>query len=113
MYIDVRERIGHAQFFVVNLAEMLFEKLTIREYLRAKEKFVDPDDEGNILTLNFKPFYENYPSVRDDKDIGYGVEYLNKFLSSKMFNDIEKWKEVLFNFIRIHKYNGQQLRFMP
>jgi len=109
VYIDVRERIGHAQFFVINLAEMLFMTLTIKEYLRAKEKFVDPYDEGNILTLNFKPFYENYPSVRDDKDIGYGVEYLNKFLSSKMFNNIDKWKEVLFNFIRIHKYKDQHL----
>ena len=109
VYIDVRVRIGHAQFFMVNLTEMIFVKQTIKEYLSAKEKFVDPYDEGNIPTLNFKPFYENYPSVRDDKDIGDGVEYLNKFLSSKMFNDIDKWKEVLFDFIRIHKHNNQQL----
>ncbi len=109
VYLDIRERIGHAKFYLVNMAEMHIDNITIKEYLRAKEKFVDPASDGNILTLNFKPFYENYPSVRDDKEIGYGVEYLNKFLSSRMFNNIEKWKEVLFDFIRIHKHNDQQL----
>lgn len=109
VYLDIRESIGHAKFYLVNMAEMHFQNISIKEYLRAKEKYVDPESDENILTLNFKPFYENYPSVRDDKDIGYGVEYLNKYLSSRMFNNIEKWKEVLFNFIKIHKHNDQQL----
>jgi sucrose synthase len=109
VYLDIRLRVGQSQFYVANVEEMYFEHISIKEYLKAKEKFVDPMSNENILTLNFKPFYENYPSVRDDKNIGHGVEYLNKFLSSKMFNNIEKWKDVLFNFIRIHKYQNQQL----
>lgn len=109
VYIDVREKIGYSNFYAVNLEENLIEKITITSYLKSKEKFVNPNIDDNILTLNFKPFYENYPSVRDYKSIGEGVNYLNKYLSSKMFNDIEKWKEVLFNFAKLHKYENQQL----
>ncbi|MBL1215515.1 MAG: sucrose synthase [Ignavibacteriae bacterium] len=109
IYLDVRVKIGHSSFFIANIEEMVVEKISIKEYLIAKEKFVNPDIDDDILTLNFKPFYENYPSVRDYQSIGDGVEYLNKFLSSKMFNDIDKWKEVLFNYVKLHKYDGQQL----
>ena len=109
IYLDVRVQIGHSSFFLANLEEMAIEKISIKEYLISKEKFVNPDIDDDILTLNFKPFYENYPSVRDYQSIGSGVDYLNKFLSSKMFNDIDKWKEVLFNYIKLHKYDGQQL----
>ena len=101
IYIDARIKIGYSQFYLVNTNEQIIEQITIIEYLKSKERFVNPDIDDDFLTLNFKPFYDNYPSVRDEKSIGAGVDYLNKFLSSKMFNDIEKWKEVLLNFINI------------
>jgi sucrose synthase len=109
VYLDVRVKIGHSLFYAANIDEQVLEQITIKEYLISKEKFVNPSIDDDILTLNFKPFYENYPSVRDYQSIGAGVDYLNKFLSSKMFNDIDKWKEVLFNYVKLHKYNGQQL----
>ncbi|MCB0730558.1 MAG: sucrose synthase [Ignavibacteriae bacterium] len=109
IFIDFRVRIGHSEFYYINIDDQIITKIPIKEYLIAKENFVDSSINDNIVTLNFKPFYENYPSVRDDKSIGAGVEYLNKFLSSKMFNDIDKWKEVLFNFVKLHKFNNEQL----
>lgn len=109
VFLDVRINVGNSLFYSVNIEEMITEQISIRDYLISKEKVVNPHIENNILTLNFKPFYENYPSVRDYKSIGEGVDYLNKYLSSKMFNDIEKWKEVLFNFAKLHKYKNQQL----
>lgn len=109
IYLDFRIKIGHSEFCVANLDEEIIDKIPIKEYLIAKEEFVNPDVDKNIVTLDFKPFYDNYPSVRDESNIGAGVDYLNKFLSSKMFNDIEKWKDLLFGFMKLHKYNNQQL----
>ena len=109
MCFDFRVKIGHSEFFSVNTDEEVIFKIPIKDYLIAKEKFVNQDISDNIVTLDFKPFYENYPSVRDVNNIGAGVDYLNKFLSSKMFNDIDRWKEVLFNYVKLHKYNNQQL----
>lgn len=109
IYVDARIKIGYSKFYLVNTNEQIIEQITIKDYLKSKERFVNPNIDEDILTLNFKPFYDNYPSVRDEKNIGGGVEYLNKFLSSNMFNDIDKWKDVLLNFAKLHKHNGQQL----
>ncbi|MCB0747461.1 MAG: sucrose synthase [Ignavibacteriae bacterium] len=109
IHLDVRINIGHSEFYSINTDEQIVERIAIIEYLIAKERFVNPNIDDDILTLNFKPFYDNYPHVRDYKNIGAGVDYLNKFLSSKMFNNIEKWKGVLLNFIKLHKHNDQQL----
>ena len=109
MFLDFRVRIGYSEFYTANIDEEAIYIIPVKDYLIAKEKSVNEDISDNIVTLDFKPFYENYPSVRDDSNIGEGVDYLNKFLSSKMFNDIDKWKEVLFNYVKLHKYNNQQL----
>ncbi len=109
IYLDARIKIGYSKFYLVNTNEQIIEQISIIHYLKSKERFVNPKIDEDFLTLNFKPFYDNYPSVRDEKSIGSGVDYLNKFLSSKMFNNIEKWKEVLLNFAKLHKHHGQHL----
>lgn len=109
VYLNVRERVAREEFYLFNLENVFYEEIDVLEYLKAKEKFVNPNDENDILTLNFKPYYDKFPSVRDPKNIGKGVEYLNRYLSSQMFNDSDKWRSLLLNFIKLHKYNSQQL----
>lgn len=109
IYLEVREKIGYSQFYIINLEAGSAETLSIKKYLKAKEYFVNPDSQNNILTLDFKPFYDEAPSVRDIKSIGSGVEYLNRFLSGQMINDTNKWRNQIFDFIRLHKHSGEQL----
>lgn len=109
VYLDVREKISLTHFYRVNVGEAFTEEVSVLDYLMVKESFVDPDLKNNMLNLDFSPFYGNSPFVRDSKNIGQGVEYLNRFLSSQMFNDSTKWKNLLFNFLHLHKYDGQQL----
>lgn len=109
IYVEVRIKIGVSEFYYINQEELSVEEISIMSYLQVKERFVDSETNESILTLNFAPFYKNVPLVRDAKSIGSGFDYLNKFLSSQMFNDSTKWKADLFNFLRIHNYQGQQL----
>ena len=109
VYIDVREVIGSPLFYRINLEESLIDPITIKEYLVAREHFIDPHHLNNILTLNFEPFYKSASKVRDVNTIGKGVEYLNRFLSSQMFNNLNKWQELLFNFAKLHKHGDRQL----
>lgn len=108
-YMDVREKIGESETYAVHLEEQYIETTSVKEYLIAKEKYVHPFNENNIVTLDFKPFYNKSPLVRDEKHIGRGVEYLNRYLSSQMFTDTKKWKKLLFDFLRMHKYEMDQL----
>ncbi|RJP19244.1 MAG: sucrose synthase [Candidatus Omnitrophota bacterium] len=43
------------------------------------------------------------------RSIGRGVEFLNRHLSSRMFNDINKGGQLLLDFLRVHQCRGQQL----
>lgn len=109
IYLEVREKISQTRFYYVNISEHFTEEIATKNYLMVKEKFIDSSNSNNILNLDFSPFYDNNPFVRDTKNIGQGVEYLNRYLSSQLFNDTAKWKKLLFNFLHLHKYDGEQL----
>ncbi|MEA5549853.1 sucrose synthase [Anabaena cylindrica UHCC 0172] len=85
--------------------------MTVQELLDLRDRFVNrfhPQD-GDMLELDFGPFYDYTPTIRDPKNIGKGVQFLNRYLSSKIFQDPTEWLESLFNFLRLHCYNGVQL----
>jgi sucrose synthase len=91
--------------------DMTVEPMTVQELLDVRDRFVDRfhPQEGDILELDFGPFYDYSPVIRDPKNIGKGVEFLNRYLSSKLFQDPKHWLETLFDFLRLHHYNGVQL----
>ena len=109
IFIESREKIGESHFFLFNLEDRFFENISVLQYLKAKEDLVEPGSASNIPTLNFKTFYDKFPSVRDPKNIGKGVEYLNRYLSSRMFTEPEKLQKALFDFLFVHKCKNQQL----
>jgi sucrose synthase len=109
VYFEIREKIADSTFYLFNIEELYYEKTTVREFLKAKERFINPNSNNDILTINFSTFYDKFPSVREYKSIGRGVEYLNRYLSSNMFTQPEKLRSALFNFLFMHKYKSQQL----
>ncbi|WP_413199681.1 sucrose synthase [Nostoc piscinale] len=92
-------------------ADLSAEAMTIQELLDLRDRLVNKyhPNEGDLLELDFAPFYDYTPVIRDPKNIGKGVQYLNRYLSSKLFQDPKQWLESLFNFLRLHQYNGIQL----
>jgi sucrose synthase len=88
--------------------DMTVEPLTTQELLDVRDRFVNHfhPEEGKVLEIDFGPFYDYSPVIRDPKNIGRGVQYLNRYLSSKLFQDPRQWLEALFNFLSLHSYNG-------
>ena len=64
---------------------------------------------GKHLHIDYMPFYDYSPSIKDAKTIGNGIRYLNRYLSSNIFSRLDEWNAKLFNFIKLNKHNGQQL----
>ncbi len=106
---DVREKIASSQFYRFNIEEQYFEKIQPYEYLRVKELLVDDTSAHDVPTLQFKTFYYKFPGVKDAKSIGSGVEFLNRFLSSKMLTQPEEIREKLFSFLSLHKIDSEPL----
>jgi sucrose synthase len=109
VYIEIRETIGKSEYYLFNVEKSTSEKISVVEYLKAKERYRYPLIENDLLTLNFKTFYDKFPSVRESKSIGKGVEYLNRYLSSNMFTQPQKLSQALFEFLFVHKKNSHQL----
>ncbi len=87
------------------------EPLSIQQLLDIRDRFVNHfnPEEGDVFEIDFQPFYDYSPMIRDPKNIGKGVQFLNRFLSSKLFQDPSEWLDALFNFLILHSYNGIQL----
>ncbi|OKH16144.1 sucrose synthase [Fischerella major NIES-592] len=87
------------------------EPMSVQELLDLRDRLVNRfhPNEGDLLELDFGPFYDYSPVLRDPKNIGKGVQLLNRYLSSKLFQDPKQWQESLFIFLSLHQYNGIQL----
>jgi sucrose synthase len=109
VYVEMREKIGTSQYYQFNSKDLSYEQISSVDYLKAKEYYKNPSHTNDLLTLNFQTFYEKFPSVREARSIGKGVEYLNRYLSSSMFTNPQKIGQALFDFLFVHKHNSEQL----
>ena len=109
VYIETRGTIGRSEYYIFNVRELTSKKISAVDYLRAKERYRYPLLENDLLTLNFSTFYDKFPSIRESKSIGRGVEYLNRYLSSTMFTQPQKLGQAMFEFLFVHKNNSEQL----
>nr|WP_320056807.1 sucrose synthase [Pseudanabaena sp. PCC 7367] len=93
------------------LADLTVEKMSVEDLLNLRDRLVERfhPQEGATLEIDFKPFYDYYPPIKDPKNIGKGAAFLNRYLSSKLFQSPEQWFQSLFKFLRSHHYNGTQL----
>lgn len=107
----IRPKIATQEVYRLNRQDLQVEPVTVQELLELRDRFVGRfhPNEGDILELDFQPFYDYSPTIRDAKNIGKGVQFLNRYLSSRLFQDPRQWLESLFNFLRLHRYDGTQL----
>ncbi|ERN00657.1 hypothetical protein AMTRI_Chr13g117070 [Amborella trichopoda] len=104
--LAVRPRPGVWEYVRVNVHELVVEQLTVPEYLRFKEELVDGSCQDNfVLELDFEPFNASFPRPNRSSSIGNGVQFLNRHLSSKLFNERESMQP-LVDFLRAHHYKG-------
>ncbi|MEM7552967.1 MAG: sucrose synthase [Cyanobacteria bacterium P01_A01_bin.84] len=106
----IRPKIASQEVYRLT-ADLNVEAMEVQELLDLRDRFIHKYNphEGDLLELDFGPFYDYSPTIRDPKNIGKGVQFLNRYLSSKLFQDPKEGVESLFNFLRLHQYNGIQL----
>jgi len=106
----VRPRPGIWEYLRINVEELTLEELSVSEYLGFKEQLANGTDDPDpfVLELDFAPFHANFPHMTRPSSIGHGVQFLNRHLSSKLFQSADGM-EPLFQFLRMHTYRGQTL----
>lgn len=111
-YIVIMHRyaVARYRFYKYHNENAFLEETGVSEYLDLKDAFVF--NESNDVTdvhIDFMPFYDYSPSIRDSKTIGSGIRYLNRYLSSNIFQKPEEWQRNIFEFMKLHKYQEKQL----
>lgn len=106
----IRPRIARQEAYRL-LEDLTVEPMSVQDLLDLRDRLVNRfhPHEGDVLEIDFQPFYDYSPSIRDAKNIGKGVEFLNRYLSSKLFQQPNQWQNELFNFLRLHSHDGSQL----
>jgi len=110
VYLAVRPLVGRWNFLRFHTEAMTFDEISPSDYLRFKERLVDggPEDEW-ALEIDLGPFAREFPKLKETRSIGRGVEFLNRKLSSELFQDLGKGDRRLLEFLRVHHVNGVQL----
>ena len=90
---------------------MSVEEIPVSEFLYVKEHLVDGQQDGvdQILEIDLEPFLRGFPKMHETRSIGRGVEFLNRRLSSQLFEDSGKGNRLLLDFLRVHRYQQQTL----
>ncbi|MCB1195804.1 sucrose synthase [bacterium] len=111
LYLCSRPSIGVWKYYRIHAELLEYEEITAQSFLKFKEHLVDnihAEYNNWPLEIDFAPFNREFPVLKQTRSIGKGVEFLNKKISSTLFES-DKGIEALFNFLRVHKYKGTQL----
>ncbi len=110
VYFALRERVAHWHFLRIHRDSLDYQITDPGEFLRFKERLVSgrPDDLWT-LELDLAPFSREFAKLHETHSIGRGVEFLNRRLSSKLFEGLGEGSNRLLRFLQVHRYSNQQL----
>ncbi len=110
IYFALRPRIGRWEYLRVHSEQMHYETISVEEFLLFKERQIGGSHADDwMLELDLGPFNREFPRMYEARSIGRGVEFLNRRLSSQLFQTNGPGITHLFNFLRLHHAQGQQL----
>ncbi|UCE75789.1 MAG: sucrose synthase [Gammaproteobacteria bacterium] len=106
----LRQRVARWVYIRVHMDTLNMEAIDASEFLAFKERLVTGSSERDwMLEVDLEPFSRHIYKLHESDSIGRGVEFLNRHLSSQLFQDLGKGDQRLLDFLRVHKYRDQQL----
>jgi sucrose synthase len=106
----LRPRIGEWLYAEAQVDGGLVEPIDADAYLMFKESLVlGRPAAAWAPTFDLRPFARELPRMSETRSIGRGAEFLNRTLSSRLFQSDGVGLERLLQFLRLHQAGGQQL----
>ncbi|MDD5364901.1 MAG: sucrose synthase [Gallionellaceae bacterium] len=110
LYLALRLSVARWLYLRVHLETMDLEPVATAAYLHFKERLAAGVEEGAwTLEFDVAPFSRGLPKLLEADSIGHGVRFLNRRLSSRMFETLEGGALRLLDFLRLHRCQDQQL----
>jgi len=105
-----RYAIAKFHFYLIRQDGEYIEEIPLSRYLALRDYHFQPQAPDSMpLRLDFMPFYDFSPTIRDTRSIGNGIRFLNRYMSSSLFSRPKEWAKKSFDYLKLHQYKGQQL----
>ena len=79
-----------------------------QDFLNACDRQVNRS-QPHILTLDFSLFDQAFPAIDDPRNMGQGLEFLNRHLCDKLLTEPQYWEEALFKALQVLQYDDLEL----
>jgi sucrose synthase len=105
-----RYAIAKYRYYRIRLDGEYMEEISLNHYLDLRDlQFLEKKRDNYKLKIDFMPFYDFSPSIRDTRTIGNGIRFLNRYMCSNIFSRPDEWNAKLFEFLQLHQHNDRQL----
>lgn len=91
----VRSRIGSQEVWRLDADLSSLESMTPQALLDVRDSIANRY-QPRILEIDFSPFYNPLPTIDDPRNIGQGLEFLNRYLCDQLYSNPQPWLEELF-----------------
>lgn len=109
-YLAIRPSVGRWRYVRFHLDANEHEMISVALFLEFKEQLVNGDPSLQwALEVDLGPFNREFPKLQESRSIGRGVEFLNRRLSSQLFDRLGKGDRSLLEFLSVHQIQGMQL----
>jgi sucrose synthase len=110
VYLARRPRIAQWDYLRIHLETMDLQVVSVSDYLAFKEHLATGGfDDPFGLEIDMAAFDHERDKLLEQDSIGRGVEFLNRSLSSRLFEELGKGDQHLLHFLRARCFRGQQL----
>ncbi|MFP4502685.1 MAG: sucrose synthase [Candidatus Hydrogenedentota bacterium] len=101
-YALIRPKIGVKRILRLHPEEPRMEEVSRGHYLEVRDTYVQGYELANRtgLTINFAPFFQDYPKVKQPDELGQGISLLNRHLSAQLYQDPRIFKRALVEFLQ-------------
>lgn len=107
-YALLRPKIGVKRIVRLHPEEKHFEEVSRNHFLEVKDAYVQGFEEASRpgLVLDFRPFFREFPKVKEPGAMGEGISLLNRHLSGQMYRNPEVFRRRLAKFLSEFQLDG-------
>ncbi|MCU0961476.1 MAG: sucrose synthase [Pirellulaceae bacterium] len=110
-YAVLRPDVGQKHIVRVHPAADTLEAVDRGQYLQIKDAYIQGHEEAakSGLVIDFAPFFRDYPKIREPREMGEGISFLNRHLSAQLYQNPEVFRRALLEFLRYRKLEGSSI----
>jgi sucrose synthase len=108
VWLVARPWMGSQQVWRLTADLTSSEAMTRFDLLNVRDRQVDRY-QPHLLNIDFQPFYPGSPVLDDPRNIGQGLEFLNRYLCNKLSTESGYWVEALFQALNVLEQDGLEL----